>query len=231
VDSGDPGAGELWDARERLWQQLLACELTEVYVASDLALATVLPQTLGLEPIYIAAYYYDVGDGAPTSEAGRARIARELAAQRFWIVDGGWPSYWDDSFAERAQIAIVLLKPPWYRRLSRVLTMFLRTAPGYLPARRNRDNGGGSAYEGIASQVKHDATQAEFYKRVQAYRPNGPSGFSSPMSAPPRTTTRTGQFLLARYPEKTIVVSTMPELRQLQALRIRRAWPDAGSTQ
>jgi hypothetical protein len=229
VDSGDPGAGELWDARERLWQRLLACELTEVYVASDLGLTTVLPQTLGLEPISFAAYYYD-RDGAPISEARRARIARELAAQRFWIVDGGWPSYWDDSFAERAQIAIILLKPPWYRRLSRVLALFLRTARGYLPTRRDRDDGGGSAYEGIASQVKHDTTQAEFYKRVQTYRPSGPSRVSSPMSAPPRTTTRTGQFLLERYPEKTIVVSTMPELRQLQALRIRRAWPDAAST-
>ena len=117
------------------------------------------------------------------------------------------------------------------RTRQRVLALFLRTARGYLHTRRNRDSGGSSAYEGIASQVKHDATQAEFYKRIRTYRPNGPSGFNSPMAVPPRTTTLAGKFLLERYPEKTIVVSTMPELRQLQALRIRRAWSDAGPTE
>ena len=38
VGSEEPGAADPWDVRARLWQRLLDCELTEVYVASDLAM-------------------------------------------------------------------------------------------------------------------------------------------------------------------------------------------------
>ena len=223
ADPGDTGAAELWDTRARLWERLIACELTEVFVASDLGLSVLLPQTLGLEPIYEGASYYM--DGTPIPRAERVRSARKLAAQRFWLVHGDAARCWDRPFVERAQIALILLKPPWYRRLSRVLSSLRRAARDRLPSRRDRDDDGqGLAYDGIASEVKHDKTQAEFYKRVQAFRPDGPFANYSPTSTP--TTTVAGKYLLERYPEKTVVVSGMAELRQLQALRIRRAWPD-----
>jgi hypothetical protein len=80
---------------------------------------------------------------------------------------------------------------------------------------------GRGGYEGIAADVEHDKTQAEFYKRVQAY-PYSTTSISTP------NTTVAGRVMLERYPEKTVVVSSMAELRQLRALRIRRARPDTG---
>lgn len=222
LGSEEPGAADLWDARASLWQRLLACELTEVYVASDLGLTVLLPQALGLEPIYAGACYHEVLHGAPIPRERRIRIAQELAAQRFWIVSGSGLNYWDKHFIERAQIVLILLKPPWYRRLARVLSLFWRTVRFHLPSRRGGGDGDALAYEGIAFGVEDDKTQVEFYKRVQAYQPSR----YSPQST--MNTTVAGKDLLEHYPEKTVVVSSMRELRQLQALRIRRAWPDAG---
>lgn len=190
-------------------------------MVSDLGMTVLLPQALGLEPISVGAYYHEA-NGEPISRAERARIAQELAAQRFWIVSGGGLNYWDRHFVERAQIVLILLKPPWYRRLAQVLTAARRTLRDRLSRGRRGDvHGYGPAYEGIAAGVEHDKTQAEFFKRVQA------SPYSSTSISTPNTTVA-GRVMLERYPEKTVVVSSMAELRQLRALRIRRAWPDAG---
>lgn len=92
--------------RAELWHRLISGEVTEVYVPGYAGrVDRYLPQTLGLEPIFYGPYLTDA-EGAPTTNARRAEIARQLAAGSRWIAGGG-PWEWDQYFANRAEVVLI----------------------------------------------------------------------------------------------------------------------------
>lgn len=194
-----------------MWQRLLAGELTEVY--SVAGADGFQAWTLGLEPISVNAYRYDRADGMPVSDARREEIARQLSAQRYWTVvsegmigqrRSGVVMAWDRHFADRAQIALIVLKP---RRSG----VFLRAALAALRPRRETEFA-------FSADVDDDRAQVEFYKALRYY-----SLYCSPRYGPtPPYSFVVAQYLLEKYPDKTFVVSNPRQIKQLRSLRIPR---------
>jgi hypothetical protein len=222
----DPDADH-WAVRERRWQQLLAGELTEVFQVGGEGFMT---WRFGLEPIDPAAYQYNAA-GERTSSAECERIARELSAQRCWAVgcsgvlwsehgmlttwnyQGSLPPSerqagvlpWDRQFIERAQIALIVLRTERAEAFQRSIRVLRRS-------RRKVHE------PGFAAEVEDDRAQIKFYRRLREYspyystkyRPRPPYGFV------------VAKYLLDKYPEKTLVVSSPYEITQLRRLRIPR---------
>lgn len=220
---------DYWARRERLWQQLLDGELTEVF---QVAGQEFISWRFGLEPIDVVAYRYDAA-GIPISSAERERIGRELSAQRCWAVHSqgivwtehsplmfwayqgvplsplwqGGVTTWDRLFIDRAQIALIILR-------TKRAESFLRSVRALRRSMRNRSGD----ERGFAADVEYDRTQIEFHRRLKNYSlyysmrfpPRPPYGFV------------VARYLLDRYPEKTLIVSSPQEIAQLGKLRIPR---------
>lgn len=191
--------------RARLWRQLLDGELTEVYVLCEMGTYQLIPQTLGLEPIGQWAYYYSAADGEPTSAKERDELARNLSEQRFWIAGGG-RFHWDRHFIERARIALILLKPSRLDQLRRGISLL---------SGRRRSPGDG----GFSDGVKPDRAQVEFHKRLTRYYRSAMPTYAGQL---PVYEVFIARHLLEKYPDKTFIVSTRQELKQLRALHIPR---------
>lgn len=211
VGSTGPDA-DRWAQRERLWQQLLHGELTEVYQVVGVGFQG---WTLGLEPISVGAYQYNRADGMPISDAERDEIARELSAQRYWTVGSNWVYWnqvrsgivmaWDRHFIERAQVALIVLRP-------RRIEVFLQAALTALRRRRRTDEFAFSA------GIDYDRAQVKFYKELREY-----ALYYSPRYLPrPPYSFVVAQYLLEKYPDKTLVVSNPQQIKQLKRLRIPR---------
>jgi hypothetical protein len=229
----DDGVGPMdpdvdhWAVRERLWQQLLAGELTEV---AQVGGEGFLVWRFGLEPIDSAAYQYNAA-GERTSSAECERIARELAAQRCWAVgctgvfwtehsmltlwdyQGSLPRSerqtgvipWDRCFIERAQIALIVLRTERAEAFQRSVRVLRRS--------RRKTN-----EPGFAAEVEDDRAQIKFYRRLREY-----SLYYSPKRRPrPPYSFVVAKYLLDKYPDKTLVVSSPYEIAQLRRLRIPR---------
>lgn len=201
--------------REHLWRRLLDGSLTEVYVLCELGPYTLIPQTLGLEPISARAYRHDRANGEPISVTERVEIARQLAAQRFWIAGGGG-MYWDRHFIERAQIALILLPSSPLDRLLRAV----RAMP-----RRSKQK----QEPGFIDEVEYDRTQMRFEKRLREFFMYYSPKYSPGTSRPEYYTMLVAKHLLEKHPEKTFVVSDPREIRKLKALRISRDRHQSGS--
>ena len=216
-----------WAVRERLWQQLLAGELTEVFQVGGEGF---LVWRFGLEPIDPAAYQYNAA-GERTSSAECERIAQELSAQRCWAVgctgliwsehsmltpwdyQGSLPrserqtgvTPWDRHFIERARIALIVLRTERAEAFQRSVRILRRS--------RRRTN-----EPGFAADVEDDRAQIKFYRRLREY--------SLYRSARYRRRTPyafvIAKYLLDNYPDKTLVVSSPYEITQLRRLRIPR---------
>lgn len=193
--------------RARLWQQLLDGRLTEVYVLCEVGTYWLIPQALGLEPISQLAYTRTPEQGGPIPARKKSldELARNLSEQRFWITGGGGFT-WDQHFMERARIALILLKPSRLEQVLRGVSVLLH--------RRRKAHG-----VGFAEEVRPDRAQVKFHKRLADYyrydRPRYSGG-------PPIYEFHVATHLLEKYPEKTFIVSSPRELKQLRSLHIPR---------
>jgi hypothetical protein len=193
-----------WAARERLWQRLLNGELTEVYGIAGYGFAS---SSMGLEPISVCAYQYEVGNGELISNERREEIARELSAQPFWYVCSEHvPARvpmnlmaWDRHFIARAQVALIVLK-------TKQGGLFYRRARTVLPRRKAQESD-------FLAGGEPDPAVTEFYRELSK-RPSSreplPYGI------------RVARYLLDKCPDKTLIVSHPQDVRQLADLRIPR---------
>lgn len=186
-----------------LWAQLLAGQVTEVYVLSHRGLYRDLPQTMGLEVISADAYVYG-RFGVLRTHAERAEVARVLAAAPRWLAVGGLP-YWVEPFARRAQAILISASSISFPLQSAVL------APLSGPARAAR-----------ALFERHDEQELQTLdsdpgKTPYAYMFDGP--MSNDMLRAYYVHMRT--FLLREFPSKTLVVGG-DQLKRLRAVRARR---------
>jgi hypothetical protein len=195
---------DLQAKRECLWHRLLNGELTEVFEISGLDFVGWL---MGLEPISAAAYEYNA-DGEPTTAAERAEIAQQLSQQRFWTVSNeyadrngriGSVTAWDRHFIDRAQIALIVPRTRRSELLLQRIHVLLR--------RRRADD------PVFAADAEPDRALMRFHKSLRRH---------SGLYGPPPYSYVVVRYLLANYPEKTLVVSNPYDVNQLARLRIRR---------
>ncbi|HET9171922.1 MAG TPA: hypothetical protein VFN97_20990 [Actinospica sp.] len=211
---GDP-------ARRRLWARLLAGRVTEVCVLSRRGLTLELPQTLGLEVIDYAAYLYD-SSGLARPPEERARIAEELAAEPRWLAVGG-PRYWVEPFARRAEVILVMpstaaemdlrVNSAIYGTIDRVDRYFAALRSG---RRRRRQHWAKSRRR---SEVPQRADPVlGLTVSVREFVGEGPMS-DSQISAHYMWMRN---FFLGEYPDKTFVLNSGAQVKELRAVRAVR---------
>lgn len=189
---------------ERLWRRLLSGELTEVYGITGPGFTG---SPMGLEPISVCAYEYDLADGEPNSEEERGEIARRLSVRPYWYVCSEHVAArlprsvtaWDRYFIARAQVALIVLKTTRVR-------LFFRRVRTLLRGRK-------AARSDFAAGAASDPAVAKFSRNLTRPRSPRPVPYSLIVA----------RYLLDKYPEKTLIVSNPQDVRQLADLRIQRA--------
>ena len=177
-----------------MWRRLLDGEFTEVAVLRcDLAYD--LPQTLGLEPIYVEAYQY-TSDGRPRTQSEIGHIAEQLAAEKRWIMVAHW-AWWAFPFLKTAQVILVF---DVFGRAAR--------APGNSP---------GALLAAAFRQwrARHRATKSGAVGGVDFALTSIPVRRRDPISD-------LIELAEAHYPDKILHVTSYEQLRQLRKVRARR---------
>jgi hypothetical protein len=92
---------------EQTWELVLTARARRVYTfGGEIPSGRVLPNTLGLEPVYREAYRYD-SQGVPTEPHDFLRIATQLAEDEGWLTHG-WGPECADVFMRKADAIIWL---------------------------------------------------------------------------------------------------------------------------
>lgn len=187
-----PGGGGPGEARDRLWERLLAGELTRVAVSCDIESTEVfkrfIPHSLGLERIWPQAHQQDRETGAWRTGAELDKIARDLAAQDGWICGSGRLG-WDTYFMENADAVLVFQTTARRRRMH--LAAVRTSVSGVLHAVLRR--------------------QPHFDDNGMLVKWRGPRQGRAYYS-------RTGYLALEIYPEKTFVIDQRRYLKKLRAV-------------